>query len=122
MGQWRLREKEERELVARELYQVDRTVREMPAVVAFYCHLGLAIPVRSEEQTFVDNNMEGMRLFLDATAPAAGRASMCTLLSPHTTVCHHTSSALMRSLGTAYPKEDNRDLAALYRRGHPRRH
>jgi catechol 2,3-dioxygenase-like lactoylglutathione lyase family enzyme len=45
-------------------------VRDMPAAVTFYRHLGLAIPEGSEEQRFVEIKMAGMSLFLDATASA----------------------------------------------------
>jgi catechol 2,3-dioxygenase-like lactoylglutathione lyase family enzyme len=43
-------------------------VRDMQAAVAFYRHLGLAIPEGSEEKRFVEIKMAGMSLFLDSTA------------------------------------------------------
>ena len=54
--------------VALELYMVGLIVRDMPAAVTFYRHLGLAIPEGGEEQRFVEIKMRGMSLFLDATA------------------------------------------------------
>src|SRR5262245_38179449 len=57
-------------LVALELYMVGLIVRDMAAAVAFYRHLGVAIPPGSEERRFVEIKMTGMSLFLDATASA----------------------------------------------------
>lgn len=74
--------------MALELYMLGLIVRDMPAALAFYRRLGLAIPAGSEAQSHVEIKMgSGMTFFLDsrptrwdpgygahsaAQAPAAG--------------------------------------------------
>ena len=53
--------------MALELYMVGLIVRDMPAAVAFYRRLGLAIPAESEDRPHVQIKMSGgLTLFLDA--------------------------------------------------------
>src|SRR5262245_3754730 len=53
--------------MALELYMVGVIVQDMPAVLAFYRRLGLAIPEGSETQSHVEIKMgSGMTFFLDS--------------------------------------------------------
>jgi catechol 2,3-dioxygenase-like lactoylglutathione lyase family enzyme len=49
-----------------ELYMVGLIVRDMPAALAFYRRLGLAIPADSDTKPHVQIKMGGMTFFLDA--------------------------------------------------------
>jgi uncharacterized glyoxalase superfamily protein PhnB len=50
-----------------ELYMLGLIVRDMPAALAFYAQLGVAIPAGSQAKTHVEIKMgSGMTLFLDS--------------------------------------------------------